>query len=82
MRDWAIILGISSGMGAATAKELMKNGLNVYGIDIRKSIDLLNELEAIGKQNNSIILLFFLKSILTKLLSSIINISLVPSGEI
>ena len=56
MRDWAIILGISSGMGAATAKELMKNGLNVYGIDIRKSIDLLHELEAIGKQNNSIIL--------------------------
>ena len=49
MNDYAIILGISSGMGKATAKELISKGINIYGIDIRKSTELLDELESIGK---------------------------------
>ena len=56
MKNFAIILGISSGMGAATAKELISKGLNIYGIDIRKSQDLLDELEVIGAENNATIL--------------------------
>ena len=36
MNDYALILGISSGMGEATARELLNKGINVYGIDIRK----------------------------------------------
>ena len=53
MKDYAIILGISSGMGKATAKELISKGINIYGIDIRKSIKLLDELESIGKNTNA-----------------------------
>ena len=34
MNDYAIILGVSSGMGEATAKELISKGINIYGIDI------------------------------------------------
>tara|TARA_Y100001970_G_scaffold148115_1_gene181779 strand:+ start:154 stop:927 length:774 start_codon:yes stop_codon:yes gene_type:complete len=56
MNDYALILGISSGMGEATARELMSKGINVYGIDIRKSNDLLEDLNKIGSQNNTKIL--------------------------
>lgn len=56
MNDYALILGISSGMGEATARELLNKGINVYGIDIRKSKDLLEELETIGSKNNAKIL--------------------------
>ena len=38
MNDWALILGSSSGFGAATCQELAKKGINIYGIHLdRKS---------------------------------------------
>ena len=36
MNDWAIILGASSGIGAACAKALAQQGLNIYGLYLRK----------------------------------------------
>ena len=36
MKDWAVILGASSGIGAACAKALAKKGINIYGIYLRK----------------------------------------------
>ena len=53
MNDFAIILGVSSGMGEAAAIELISKGINIYGIDIRKSNELLDNLESIGKKNNA-----------------------------
>jgi enoyl-[acyl-carrier protein] reductase III len=32
--EWALILGASSGFGAATALELAKNGLNIFGVHL------------------------------------------------
>lgn len=32
--QWALILGASSGFGAATAKELAKSGLNIFGVHL------------------------------------------------
>ena len=52
MKNWAIILGASSGIGAACAKSLAKKGLNIYGIYLRKKqneIDIIKqELEDLG----------------------------------
>ena len=36
MKDWALILGASSGIGAECAKRLAKKGINIYGIYLRK----------------------------------------------
>ena len=48
MRDWALILGSSSGFGAATCKELAKKGINIYGIhlDRKSNMDSINLLIA------------------------------------
>ena len=58
MKDWAVILGASSGIGAACAKALAKKGINIYGIYLRKKkshIDtLINEL----LQNNNISVIY------------------------
>ena len=46
MNDWALILGASSGIGAECAKRLAKNGINIYGLYLRKrkkDIDLLTD---------------------------------------
>ncbi len=45
MRKWAVILGASSGFGAATAKELAANGYNICGIhlDRRAHMESVNE---------------------------------------
>ena len=32
MKDWALILGASSGIGAACAKRLAQKGINIYGL--------------------------------------------------
>ena len=36
MNNWAIILGASSGIGAACAQSLAKKGINIYGVYLRK----------------------------------------------
>ena len=36
MKDWAIILGASSGIGAECALRLAKKGINIYGLYLRK----------------------------------------------
>ena len=36
MTDWALILGGSSGIGAACAERLAQNGVNIYGLYLRK----------------------------------------------
>ena len=46
MEKWALILGASSGIGAECAKRLAKNGINIYGLYLRKrkkDIDLLTD---------------------------------------
>ena len=46
MQDWALILGASSGFGAATCRELAGRGVNIYGIhlDRRAGMDGVNKL--------------------------------------
>jgi len=54
MKNWAIILGASSGIGAACARSLAKKGINIYGIYLRKKqneIDIIKQdLESFGVQ--------------------------------
>mgnify|MGYP001173543493 FL=1 len=54
MRDWALILGSSSGFGAATCKELAKKGINIYGVhlDRKSNMDSINLLIDELKENN------------------------------
>ena len=47
MKDWAIILGASSGIGAECALRLAKKGLNIYGIYLRKKP---SQVEVLKKQ--------------------------------
>ena len=44
MSNWALILGASSGIGASCARELAKQGINIYGVYLRKKSDVINEL--------------------------------------
>ena len=62
MKDLALILGASSGIGAECARKLAKNGVNIYGLYLRKKRDdieaLKNELsqynvEVIYKKANA-----------------------------
>lgn len=54
--DWALILGASSGFGAATARELAARGLNILGVHLdRKATlhlaeDVVADIEAAGRQ--------------------------------
>ncbi len=52
--NWALILGASSGIGAECAIELAKNGINIYGVYLRKKQDhidnLKNEIEKYNVQ--------------------------------
>ena len=46
MSDYALILGVSSGIGAACAQELASNNINIIGLYMRKpkkDIDILKE---------------------------------------
>ena len=36
MKDWALVLGASGGIGAACVKSLAKKGINIYGVYLRK----------------------------------------------
>ena len=44
MSDWAVILGASSGIGAACAKELASKGMNIFGVYLRKPKDHIQAL--------------------------------------
>ncbi len=54
MNNWALILGASSGFGAATAKKLASKGVNIYGIhlDRRSTMDQVDLLIEELKANN------------------------------
>ena len=54
MKDWALILGASSGIGAECAIELAKKGVNIFGIYLRKPKDhiekLIKQIKSTGVQ--------------------------------
>jgi NAD(P)-dependent dehydrogenase (short-subunit alcohol dehydrogenase family) len=54
MSEWALILGVSSGFGAAAAKELAKNNINIYGVhlDRKAAMDDINKFKDELKNNN------------------------------
>ena len=54
MSDWALILGVSSGFGAAAAKELAKNNINIYGLhlDRKSALENVKALKNELKKNN------------------------------
>jgi len=52
MKNWALILGASSGIGAACAKKLAESGMNIYGIYLRKPQSVIDELENYIKAQN------------------------------
>ena len=45
MKDWAVILGASSGIGAECALRLAKKGINIYGVYLRKKNDHIEQLK-------------------------------------
>ena len=44
MKNWAIILGASSGIGAECATRLAKRGINIYGLYLRKKKSEIDKL--------------------------------------
>ena len=65
---WALILGASSGFGAATAMELAGAGMNIFGVHLDRRANMPNvarvrdEIAASGKEN-----VFFNINALTKI---------------
>jgi NAD(P)-dependent dehydrogenase (short-subunit alcohol dehydrogenase family) len=55
-KNWALILGASSGFGGASAIELAKNGYNVFGIHLDRQItmpkvqQIIKKIERLGSQ--------------------------------
>ena len=53
---WALILGASSGFGAATSRELARNGVNIIGVHLNRRgamagvEELIKSLQASGVQ--------------------------------
>ena len=43
-KEYALILGVSSGIGAACAKEFAKSGINIIGLYMRKPKDQIEKL--------------------------------------
>ena len=40
MKNWAVILGASSGFGAAACRELASHGINIYGVHLDRKITM------------------------------------------
>jgi len=56
MKDWAVILGASSGIGAECALRLAKKGINIYGVYLRKKNHHIEELKnQLSKYNIQVI---------------------------
>lgn len=55
-RDWALILGASSGFGGATAIELAKSGMDIFGVhlDMRSTLPnakaIIDKIEGMGRR--------------------------------
>jgi len=45
MKNWAVILGASSGIGAECALRLAKKGINIYGVYLRKKPHQIDEIK-------------------------------------
>ena len=58
MKDWAVILGASSGIGEACAKSLAKRGINIYGIYLRKKKSQIETLTNELLQNEGVSVIF------------------------
>ena len=54
--EWALILGCSSGFGGATAKELARQGMNIFGVHLDRKATMANalsiqrEIESLGRR--------------------------------
>ena len=58
MKDWALILGASSGFGAAAAKKLAAEGINIFGVHLdRRSAhsDIQNLIKELKKNNVNVV---------------------------
>jgi enoyl-[acyl-carrier protein] reductase III len=51
--EWALILGASSGFGAATAVELAKHGMNIFGIHLDRQATMVNVQNLIKEINRT-----------------------------
>ena len=51
-KEYALILGVSSGIGAACAKDLSQNGLNIIGLYMRKPKDQIEKIKSEIQNNN------------------------------
>ena len=51
-KDWALILGASSGFGEATALELARNGMNIFGVHLDRKTTLANVDRIVGEIKN------------------------------
>ena len=58
MKDWALILGASSGFGAATAKKLAAEGINIFGVHLDRRAahsDIENLIGELKKNNVNVV---------------------------
>ncbi len=49
MKQWAVVLGVSSGFGAATAKRLASDGINIFGFHLDRR-STMAEVEAVKSE--------------------------------
>ena len=52
-KDWALILGASSGFGEANALELARNGINIFGVHLDRKNTLANVDRIMGEIKNA-----------------------------